>query len=557
MTTDDRSTEVEPHRSRTRERTSPTNPTNPAYIGRHMRRVLVVVLLVVFAHAPHFRAQDAPTPTFRAGTTLIEFTFVARDAQGNPIADLTKDDIVVTENGESRQVEFFRFDGAPPQPSGTKLPPRHYTNRFETSPNAARHITAILIDAMNMLAVAKTMQFTQATIRSQILTYLDGLPPHTRVGLFRLGRETINVLHDFTDDVASLRAQVAKMDLVLPELFDTPGHRPADFAPSGASGSAESAASRATAEAAFAKATGFFNENVLTKRVDLTLPGLEALGNHLARFSGRKSIVWVGNGMPLYIGGSRARATRNYEPRMRQTAERLATQGIAVYPVAQPSKALTPESVREALHLFADITGGRVTLTMNDPTEGLRATALDQRGIYSVGFYAVAAPDNKWHPLTVQVRRPNVTVTHRQGYLSEAPAAQPLEWGEDQWRSALANPLSSSVVRLDGQVTPVEGAAAGTLDFRMQIALDDVHFREAGGKATAEIEIATAEKIASGDFAFRIERAMLGRANTEPGALVPYSRRWTLRPDTTGVRIIVRDRFTGRYGTLDIPVKGK
>lgn len=309
--------------------------------------------------------------------------------------------------------------------------------------------------------------------------------------------------------------------------------------------------------AADAKATGFFNENVQTQRVDLTLPGLEALGNHLARFPGRKNIVWVGNGMPLYLGGSRARASRSYEARMRATAERLATQGVAVYPIAQPFRSLTPESIREALNLFADTTGGRVTFTMNDPTEGLKTTALDQRAIYSVGFYAVAAPDNKWHPIAVQVRRPDVTVTHRQGYLAEAPAVPPLEWGEEQWRTALANPLSSSVVRLDGQIEPVAGAEPRTFDFRMQMALDDVYFRDVGGKAVAEIEIVTAEKIASGDFAFRVERASLGRTNADPGAFAPYARRWALRPETTIVRVIVCDRFTGRYGTLDIPVKGR
>jgi VWFA-related protein len=349
-----------------------------------MQRIVpaLVIAGIATVFTTWLRAQDPPTPTFRAGTTLIEFTLVARDSQGNPIADLTKDDIVVTENGQPREVEFFRFDGAPPQPSPNVLPPGHYTNRFETSPNAARHITAVLVDGMNMPPVANTFQFTQATTRNQIMAYLDGLPPHTRVGLFRLGREVIDVLHDFTDDVASLRAQVAKMDLVRPEEFAEAGYRPPGFSAPGITGSREAAEAMSMAMAADAKATGMYNENVQTKRVDLTLPGLEALGNHLARFPGRKNIVWVGNGMPLYIGSSRARATRNYEPRMRETAERLATQGIAVYPVAPPvARGLTPESVRESLNLFADTTGGRVTLTMNDPTEGLKTTALDQRAI--------------------------------------------------------------------------------------------------------------------------------------------------------------------------------
>ena len=88
----------------------------------------------------------------------------------------------------------------------------------------------------------------------------------------------------------------------------------------------------------------------------------------------------------------------------------------------------------------------------------------------------------------------------------------------------------------------------------MQIALDDVHCREIAGKAVGEIEIVTAEKVASGDFSFRVERATLGRTNTDPGALAPYAQRWSLKPETRTVRGIVRDRFTGRYGTLDIPI---
>jgi hypothetical protein len=110
--------------------------------------------------------------------------------------------------------------------------------------------------------------------------------------------------------------------------------------------------------------------------------------------------------------------------------------------------------------------------------------------------------------------------------------------------------LSSSVVRLDGQVAPAAGGDARAFDFRMQISLDDVYFRESAGKSMAEIEIATAEKIASGDFSFRVERASLSRTNTDPA---PYAQRWALKPATRTVRVIVRDRFTGRYGTLDIP----
>jgi VWFA-related protein len=514
------------------------------------RPLLTAGLAVFVVSAPclSLRAQD--TPSFRAGTTLVEFTIVALDDKGNPIVDLAIEDLVIVEDGQSRDIAFFRFDGAPAPAAPVQLPPDHFTNRFESSGNAARHIAAIVVDAMNMPPVKKTFLFTQATVRNQIITYLDRVPPRSRVGVFRIGREVLDVLHDFTDDVQSLKASVAKMDLVMPELDPTTGYRPDDFAKSGASGSPEAAQGRALALAADAKNTAAAGDLVQIRRLDLTLPALEAVGNHLAGFPGRKNIVWVGNGMPIRNAPSRARATRDYEARMRATAERLATQGVAVYPV---SSSLADEPVKESLNLFADVTGGRVTLTMNDPIEGLRTTALDQRATYSLAFYAVAPPDDRWRRVTVQTRRPNVQLRHRQGYRAEAAAQQSVEWGEEQWRAALGNPLGSSLIRLDADFRRT--VEPNTYDLRMNIALDDLHYRADGGAAAAQIEVAIAEKIGDGNFAFRVERGALG-APPEQGAdaTAAYAKRLQLRPDTVTVRIIVRDRFTGRHGALDFPL---
>jgi hypothetical protein len=30
---------------------------------------------------------------------------------------------------------------------------------------------------------------------------------------------------------------------------------------------------------------------------------------------------------------------------------------------------------------------------------------------------------------------------------------------------------------------------------------------------------------------------------------------WPINPDTSAVRLIVRDRVTGRYGVLDVPIE--
>ena len=37
-------------------------------------------------------------------------------------------------------------------------------------------------------------------------------------------------------------------------------------------------------------------------------------------------------------------------------------------------------------------------------------------------------------------------------------------------------------------------------------------------------------------------------------SIVRFSKMWTIAPDTTQVRLIVRDRMTARFGVLDMPL---
>src|SRR5712691_11858881 len=94
-------------------------------------------------------------PTFRAGTTLVEFTFVATDGKGNPVTDLTKEEILVTENGRPRELAFFRFEGRYTPVRPPPLPPGKFTNRGEFTPGAARNVTAIVLDAINVSGVGQ------------------------------------------------------------------------------------------------------------------------------------------------------------------------------------------------------------------------------------------------------------------------------------------------------------------------------------------------------------------------------------------------------------------
>lgn len=498
-------------------------------------RKLVTLLAICAALV----AQET-TPTFRTSTTLVEFTLVARDARGEAVTDLRQDEIQVTENRLAREVAYFRFEGAPETHLQEPAPPGIFTNRPEFAPGPPRNVIAVVLDAINSPLDA------QAAMRIQVLRYLDALPPNTKAAVYRLGNH-LSVIHDFTGDVTSLRRRLAGNEaLELTPQFAAAGIMPADPPRSRRPGSAQVSASKAQQAADEGKALEIHNAGIRDERLAMTLSGLEAIGDRLAAISARKSLVWVGPGMPLQA--TAAGWPRSYVSQVQRTAQRLATLGISVYPVA----ALRHES---GLELFAEITGGRVVTVMNDPTAGVAAAAADTSGSYTIGFYREEEADSGWRRIEVKVKRPGVKVRYRQGYVTGPTGGQqPAAWSEENWRAAIANPLGSTAVRMDARCEPIP-AEPGIYGISLQIVSDDLQFQRAAARLETNLELVIADKVESRGSVFRVTQVKLSLPEvSQTGSVVRYTHKWRLQPDTSAIRVIARDRATGRYGTLDIPV---
>jgi VWFA-related protein len=580
-----------------------------------MRRLIGVSLLLVAMFtvsrlAPAFAqgsgAASPPEPSFRAGTTLVEFTIVVTGEDGKHITDLKQEDLSIVEAGRPRDVAFFHYEGAPPAAIRVRtepLPPGIFTNRPEYAPGPPRNITAILIDSLN------TRAEDQVKVLAHILAFISSVPPDTRVAIYRTG-EQVRIIHDFTDDVEALRKRLMRDGLAAPR-DDQKGVTVQQMIIEPWQAAVMAETMEASLSLAYQEMAGVEERSTQfmeSRRVEYTMNSLEAVGNHLAGIPGRKNLIWMTSGVPMISGQTRDPWPENYVSALRRVAQRLASQGIAMYPVEaagvrplylnvnagvrgstrgvedvmtggddaiartaarvearqiargatqSPSKmSTTPDAPRSiaTMDLFADLTGGRSLRNTNDLLAGIKAAAQDMRGTYSVGFYAPHEPDERWHTFTVKVQRPGVKVVHRQGYLSSAAAKQTELWLADQWRAAANNPLGSATVRLDARFE----LKADTLSAILQIPAEDLSFRPLNGTTACTLEIALAERTPQGLLGIRHELGSFALKEDQlkdlSAVTVRFPKQWKVDAKTSLVRVVIRDRYTGHYGTLDVPI---
>ena len=564
-----------------------------------MKKLAAAALLVTAAAVP-FAAQQETTPIFRAGTTLVEFSIVATDERGQPVTDLTQNEIAIVQNGKPQPVAFFRFEGSAFAPDAAEpvresIAPGIFTNRVEYSPGPARNVTAIVIDTLN------TLPEDQVAVKAQVMQYLRALAPNTRVAVYMLGAN-LRILHDFTDDLDALRARLAKHNIEFnvqatsadelnrrqlqeAEHFnDAVDQYVEDGADEDARFEAERQAELNKVRGHIARAEEYFQEQLHMRRMNQTVASLEALGNHLSGIPGRKNMVWISGGIAVLTQGAQDRWVNTYATQVRGLAQRLATQGITVYPVqaiglqvgilgtnttaqgsskGQEEKMQLRPMTREndlriwgTMDMLADITGGRAFRNTNELTAGVRAAATDMRGSYSAGFYVPENSDNRWRQFDVRVSRPGVRIRHRQGYMALAPVKQPVNWSQAEWQTAMQNPLGSTAIRLDARAD----AVANGLNVLIQIAADDLYYKRVNGAPVTDLEIAFGERNQKEWTRVRRDGATItikeNPQQTVKPSIVRFSKMWTIEPDTTQARLIVRDRMTGRFGVLDMPLAG-
>jgi VWFA-related protein len=120
-------------------------------------------------------------------------------------------------------------------------------------------------------------------------------------------------------------------------------------------------------------------------RISMTLQAFQALARYLALFPGRKNLMWISGTFPLsFFPETNRRAEHGkYQSEIRQTADLLTADQVAVYPISatgssgeetvhpdesgRPVRDLHPELLQEiAMEALAQETGGKPFYNTND-----------------------------------------------------------------------------------------------------------------------------------------------------------------------------------------------
>ncbi|HWC95972.1 MAG TPA: VWA domain-containing protein [Candidatus Sulfopaludibacter sp.] len=425
-----------------------------------MRRFLTIA--VVFLCGLPAQTVD-PGIVLRFDVDLVQVDAVVTDSNGRHVADLTKDDFQVLQDGKPQRVTHFSYVAA--EQPGAPRPAR----------SEVRRAVVIVIDE-NELKVTDFLSLQQALGK-----YVEqSIRPGDLVALIRTSGGS-GALQQFSGDPELLRLAVRHMT----------------WKPS------------------------------VPQADRLLKPVLIRAAQALAGFPGRKSIVVISPGRVIDAGlvtGELLQDLREISDAANRASVAIDTIDIRRLAVLMPGAdngggrggrgggrggaqlGRAMRTFREGqtyLQLLSEATGGLFQSDNNDMTGQIRTAVEDAGGYYllarspgSNAFKTKPGADPKYHTLEVKVLRRGLVVRSRQGFFAVPGAGETARTltPEEQTRDALFSPFRSG--GLDVQLTPsvvYDGSGGATVESLLRIRSKGVEFREeADGCRTANLELLTA-----------------------------------------------------------------
>jgi len=473
-------------------------------------------------------AQDAPT--FRSGVEYVEVDVLVTDRQGRLVRDLTPEDFTLLDSGQPRPILSFSLVDIPLEPAAQRRAALDGAESDVTTNVGLGRTFVLAINTGGTRVRDLVRQFVE-----------DVVGPNDQVAILRVYAHPSQA-QGFTRSRALMLHSIDRLLLTRPgEPFDPTRLDPADRPP------------------------------VQSGRPD---PGydfrvIQGLAEQLGQISGRrKAIIWIDP--PAVFHGGPDPALRLAQRDALRAASR---NNVALYVVS--SRGLPPAQQMlgsqnalpsqtslnyvSGLRLLAEETGGDAIVSSNNFTGGFERFARDNSTYYLLGYEPAAHRDGAFHPLTVRVNRPGVTVRARTGYyaLDPAPIATSAATSvgtaarlSDDTLKALRMPLSSGTLGIDVTATPFKGTGLDGSVLVGALVRGDGLVRGAESRVEVALQVSTIEKaIEPGTFkVFTVSPSAVG-----PAGLL-FFERLTLPRGRYQIRVAVH-QSEGKTGNTVVDVE--
>ena len=342
-------------------------------------------------------------------------------------------------------------------PAGADTP-NFFSNRVQGTSDRANSVTVILMDAVN------TRFHDLAYVRARVIAFARTLTPQDQVALYLLTPSKLYVLHDFTNDPEILVRSMA-----------------------GDSADTDPATQRANKLIvdAFAESNYFYKGGRMGV-VENTSQAMKQIAKNVANIPGRKSLVWISGGFPLYIGerdpiGARSQRY-NFSPLVSATAKMLANADLAVYPV--DARGLwAPSGGRgyvlpnfDSMLAIAEGTGGHAYYNTNDISGSIRKAIDDSVSSYMLAYYPT---NNNWdysfRAINVKLARKGLQLRYRTGYYAIPDSNDGSGMPEQLISNAVRSPIQIMDLGLEVRAD-VNGSAAGR-ELTVNVRVDPAQMR--------------------------------------------------------------------------------
>ena len=404
------------------------------------------------SNAPLGQGPLPATPTIQVYSRETIVDILVTDDRGQPVHGLSRSDFTIREDGKPQPIRSFGEFGAAANAAyvAPTLPSGVHTN-LAAAPTAGP-VNIILIDALHSgwIAAARALEATSA--------YADRMKPGTQLAVYWLSVSGLHRLTGFTSDPAQVRQAVA------PEREDL----------------------------------GSSNNCYETDR--MTLDALNQIAAYVAGVKGRKNLLWMTPGMPVYLlrdggygwgatgscrepnpqqpfgtsvsdgitlftsaGGTEQGIDMTEVHRIMDTYELFTTEQIAVSPISPGGVRglgmadLVAESVAEQ-------SGGIAQYNNNDFAGEIDDAISAGSHYYTLSYVPPRQKDDsRFHAIKIDVDRPGLHLIYRSGYNAEDPRAPKPYVGPALIKAALQGRAPSATQLLfDAKLEPTPDAGSAT-----------------------------------------------------------------------------------------------